>query len=210
MEPQRTLRRAELGAAAGGADASAGGGGARSTAAANPSDDRIQISIVQFDRFGQEGQLLAGLFIQTETGHHPFGPGVFQHGTFLSLKVNLQEPHYKTFFAMATVRRGRPESPLNRREPLTRLGSRFRLHLVAHQRRVIAAPGEQILVTPLLDDCSLIKHEDQVGITNGAQPVRGDDTRTGETTEILLNLFLSDHIEMAGCLNEQEDDRGVG
>ena len=50
-------------------------------------------------------------------------------------------------------------------------------HLRSNQRRIVAAPRQQFVVRPLLDDAPGVEHDNEVGVANGAQPVGDDNAR---------------------------------
>ena len=77
------------------------------------------------------------------------------------------------------------------------------------QRRVEAAPRQQLLVRALLDDAPMLEHHDQIGIADGRQPV-GDDERSSvdqKAAKRNLDAALGADVDGRGRLVEDEDAR---
>ena len=49
------------------------------------------------------------------------------------------------------------------------------------------------------NDKAIIKHQDQIGIADRAQPVSYHDTGTGKIAQILINDVFCNDVQITGC-----------
>src|SRR5262249_45641124 len=77
------------------------------------------------------------------------------------------------------------------------------------ERRITTAPGEQLLVTAVFDDGSILDDENAIGINDRVQAMCDHDRRSplAKVLDRALNLPLGFGIERGGCLIEQDDRR---
>ena len=80
---------------------------------------------------------------------------------------------------------------------------------VAVERRVEAAPREQLLVRALLDDAAVLEHDDQVRIADRREPVRDDECGSvlEQQMQRLLDLSLGADVDRRRRLVEDQDPR---
>ena len=78
------------------------------------------------------------------------------------------------------------------------------------QRGVDPATGNQFSMRAALHDRPVLEHEDQVGITDRAQSVRDDDFGTRQRSQVLVYQRVSDRVEAARGLSEDENRWLVG
>lgn len=58
---------------------------------------------------------------------------------------------------------------------------------------------DQLLISAVLNDLSLIQNDDPVALPDGRQAVRDDDSGTLEAVQGLRNLFLRQVVQRARC-----------
>src|SRR5215211_2247831 len=93
---------------------------------------------------------------------------------------------------------------------LVRAGHRFLLarpKLLPYKLGVMAFSPNQLLMPANLNDASLIQHEDEVGVADGAQAMGDDNLGTGQCLEILRHNLLSNDVEVTRRLVEQQNRR---
>src|ERR1700742_4079247 len=81
--------------------------------------------------------------------------------------------------------------------------------LVMPERGVVAATGEQLVMTAVLDDRAGLEHDEAVHAAHGREPV-GDDDRGAilhQRPQRLLDVVLALGVERARGLVEHEDRR---
>ena len=72
--------------------------------------------------------------------------------------------------------------------------------LIADQRCISSIEGQQLLMRAPVHEKVFIKHQDQIGIANCAQPVSDHDSCTGEITQNLINDAFSYGVQITGRL----------
>src|SRR5918999_1485779 len=80
---------------------------------------------------------------------------------------------------------------------------------IAVEREVAALSCEQLLVRPLLDDASLLEHDDEIGVANRREAVGDDDGGTAgqEPPQGELDLALGADVDAGRGFVENEDAR---
>src|SRR6476646_11073084 len=83
------------------------------------------------------------------------------------------------------------------------------LALARPEACINAAAGEKLLVRALLDNLTMVEHDDVVGVDHGGETM-GDDERRAlarDPLQRVLDLLLSVAVERRGRLVEHEDGR---
>src|SRR5439155_3816022 len=85
----------------------------------------------------------------------------------------------------------------------------FSRHLgpVAVERRVAAAPPNQLVVRALFDELAVLEDDDPIGVANGREPMRDDECGPAgeQRPQRLLDLPFGPDVDGRGRLVEDED-----
>src|SRR5690242_6358190 len=84
------------------------------------------------------------------------------------------------------------------------------LQLRLNQLHIEASFTQQLFVCALFHNLTLIQHKNHVGVADSAEPVGNDELGAWATVEVLRDEMLSDDIERARRLIEQQQRGTMG